>query len=240
VGQLQRVFDYEGQQVRTTLIDGQPWFAARDVCDILGIAWQGSKTLRPISDGWKGVGRFPTPGGDQDLLIVNEAALYKLAFRSQKEEADRFTNWVAEEVLPTIRKTGGYVVGGREEEFVDLYFPTLSEETKLMMVKDLQKSVQLMKPKADYFDALVERNLLTNFRDTAKELKVGQREFMAWLEREGFIYRDGKGKPKPYSEHTPDLFEIKEFARGDFAGTQTLITPKGRETFRLLLREASA
>lgn len=90
-------------------------------------------------------------------------------------------------------------------------------------------------PKVAYFDDLVEKNLLTNFRDTAKELKIGQNEFIKWLTEKGYIYRDKKNQIKPKANHTPDLFELKEWVRGSKSGVQTLITPKGRETFRLLL-----
>lgn len=95
----------------------------------------------------------------------------------------------------------------------------------------------IMQPKADYFDELVDRNLLTNFRDTAKELGVQQKEFINFLIQNKFIYRDKKGNLKPYSDKNKELFELKE-SKNDktgWAGVQTLITPKGRETFRLLL-----
>jgi len=239
VNELQRVFEFDGQQVRAKAVDGRVWFAAKDICAILDIS-NHRNAVAKLNEGQKGVQVMDTPGGPQEMAVITEAGVYKIAFTSQKPEAERFTDWVAEEVLPTIRKTGGYVADGREVEFIDRYFPTLSDETKKAMILDLQRSVQLMKPKADYFDALVERNLLTNFRDTAKQLKVRQSDFMAWLEAEGYIYRDSKGDPKPYAQYTPDLFQIKEFTRGNYAGTQTLITPKGRETFRLLLKEAIA
>jgi antA/antB antirepressor domain protein len=94
-----------------------------------------------------------------------------------------------------------------------------------------------MKPKADYFDNLVERNLLTNFRDTAKELGLRQTDLINNLIEDGYIYRDQKSKLKPYAKYGKTgkgLFEIKEFSRNDHSDIQTLITPKGRETFRLL------
>lgn len=96
---------------------------------------------------------------------------------------------------------------------------------------------RVMKPKAEYFDALVDRKLLTNFRDTAKELGFGQNAFIDWLFDRKFIYRDKKRQIRPYSDYANTLFEIKEFkaSYGTHAGVQTLITPKGRETFRLLL-----
>ena len=95
-----------------------------------------------------------------------------------------------------------------------------------------------MKPKAEYFDELVDRNLLTNFRDTAKELKVQEKLFIQFLLDKKYIYRDRKGRIKPYAEKNEQLFEIKEAKneKTGWVGTQTLITPKGRETFRLLMK----
>lgn len=110
-------------------------------------------------------------------------------------------------------------------------------------VKALQLSVsqltvdnQIMQPKAEYFDELVDRRLLTNFRDTAKELHIGQKEFIQFLLDHKYVYRDRKSKLKPYMPYVEDgLFELKEFTntKTGFTNTQTFITPKGKETFRL-------
>lgn len=112
-------------------------------------------------------------------------------------------------------------------------------------VKDLQISVasltvdnEIMRPKAEYFDELVDRNLLTNIRDTAKELKVKQSEFVKFLIDKKYLYRDKSGKLLPYAKHSDSgLFELKEFVneKTGFSSTQTLVTPKGKETFRLLI-----
>lgn len=99
---------------------------------------------------------------------------------------------------------------------------------------------QIMKPKADYFDQLVGRNLLTNFRDTAKQLQIKERKFVTFLLNKKYLYRDQKGALKPYARYVDEgLFEIKEQLndKTNWSGTQTLITPKGRETFRLLYLE---
>lgn len=100
-------FDHE---LRVAEINGEPWFVAKDVCASLGIVWRGSSTtLSQIPDNWQGVQNFSTPGGTQQLRVISEAGLYKLAFRCQSSEiADRFTNKVASEILPSIRKTGRY------------------------------------------------------------------------------------------------------------------------------------
>ena len=103
-------------------------------------------------------------------------------------------------------------------------------------VSELKAENQIMKPKADYFDELVERNLLTNFRDTAKQLGIKQRDFVNFLLEKKYLYRDKSGKLLPYADKNNGLFELKECFNEatNWAGTQTLITPKGRETFRLL------
>lgn len=95
---------------------------------------------------------------------------------------------------------------------------------------------QIMQPKADYFDELVDRNLLTSFRETAKQLNIKEKEFISFLLEKKYIYRDKKGKLMPYADKNKGLFEIKETfnEKTQWSGTQTLITPKGRETFRLL------
>ena len=95
-----------------------------------------------------------------------------------------------------------------------------------------------MKPKADYFDDLVDRNLLTNFRETAKELKIKEKDFISFLLEKGYLYRDQRGKLMPYAQKNDDLFEVKECVnqKTSWKGIQTLITPKGRETFRLMIQ----
>ncbi|NLU24119.1 MAG: hypothetical protein GXW99_05265 [Clostridiales bacterium] len=94
----------------------------------------------------------------------------------------------------------------------------------------------IMAPKADYFDQLVERNTLTNFRETAKQLEVPPKKFVQFLLDKKYVYRDKKGKLLPFEEKNKGLFEVKECVneKTEWSGTQTFITPKGRETFRLL------
>ena len=105
-------------------------------------------------------------------------------------------------------------------------------------VSTLTVENQIMKPKADYFDDLVDRNLLTGIRETAKEFQIKQKDFVAFLMAKKYLYRDKKGKLMPYAKPLQDgLFELKE-TKNDataWSGSQTMITPKGRETFRLLM-----
>ena len=98
-----------------------------------------------------------------------------------------------------------------------------------------QEQLAIAAPKSEYFDKLVERNLLTNFTITAKEFGIKRKDLIDYLLTNKYVYRDTHGNIVAYAAHVPTLFEIKEFAKEKHAGTQTLITPRGRETFRLLL-----
>lgn len=98
-----------------------------------------------------------------------------------------------------------------------------------------KQTLAIAAPKSEYFDKLVERNLLTNFTITAKEFGIKRKDLIDYLLINKYVYRDAHGNIVAYAAHVPTLFEIKEFAKEKHAGTQTLITPRGRETFRLLL-----
>lgn len=110
------------------------------------------------------------------------------------------------------------------------------EKEKLVIENQQQtQAIEEMTPKADYFDALVDNNLLTNIRDTAKQLHIKQTAFTKWLIENNFCYRDVRGKLKPYADKM-EYFELKEFTTDwGHSDTQTLITPRGKEAFRLLL-----
>jgi phage antirepressor YoqD-like protein len=174
---------------------------------------------------------------------VNEPGLYTLILGSRKSEAKQFKRWITHEVIPTIRKTGGYVAN--EDMFIETYLKHADEQTKLLFratletVRKQNEQIAAMKPKADYFDELVDRRLLTNFRDTAKELKIKPKAFIDWLLAKKYIYRDQRGKLNPYAQYVPSLFELKEWERNGQADVQTLVTPKGRETFRILLQKTA-
>lgn len=101
-------FYYGHKEIRTVKIGDEIWFAAKDICEGLDITWNGS-TLNPIKSEWRRMLKFSTPRGNQDFAVISEAAVYKLAFRSRKPEAEKFTDWIAGEVLPQIRKTGKYI-----------------------------------------------------------------------------------------------------------------------------------
>ena len=103
-----QIFNYQEKEVRTVIKDGEPWFVAKDVCEILEISdtWN---AISRLSENMKGTDTISTLGGIQEMNVISEAGVYKLVFTSRKPEAEKFTDWLASEVIPSIRKTGGYV-----------------------------------------------------------------------------------------------------------------------------------
>lgn len=174
---------------------------------------------------------------------IPENIFYRLAMKAKNETAEKFQALVADEIIPSIRRTGGYIAGQKELSPDELMAKALLVAQKTLADREAQISNltvqnQIMAPKADYFDEIVDRNLLTNFRETAKQLGIGEKSFIAFLLEKKYIYRDKRGKLMPYAEKNTGLFEMKECfnEKTQWAGTQTLITPKGRETFRLLVK----
>jgi prophage antirepressor-like protein len=102
-----QVFDFEGKKIRIVVVDGEPWFVAKDVCDILELS-DVSMSLAKLDDDEKGTNKICTPGGMQDMSVITESGLYTLIMRSNKSEAKKFRKWVTSVILPTIRKTGQY------------------------------------------------------------------------------------------------------------------------------------
>ena len=226
-------------EVRTLEENGKVLFCGSDVAKALGYA----VPRKALFDHCKGVLKrnIPTSGGIQEMSFIPESDLYRLVFSSKLPNAERFTDWVTEEVLPSIRRNGGYIAGQEQMSPEELMARALDVAHNIIRRLESENSSltvknAIMAPKADYFDQLVDRNLLTNFRETAKELGVAPRTFVQFLLDKKYIYRDQKGKLLPYEGKNDGLFEVKECTnqKTQWSGVQTTVTPKGRETFRLL------
>ena len=244
---LQVFKNTEFGEVRVIDKDGEPWFVGKDVAEILGYQ-NGSRDInRHVDEEDRLNYQNGTLGTNRGVTIINESGLYSLILSSKLPEAKRFKHWVTAEVLPSIHKHGAYMTPEKLEEVILNPDTMIKLCTALKEEQDKNKALQaansaltvdkqIMQPKADYFDELVDRNLLTSFRETAKELGVKQNDFIKFLLDKKYIYRDKKGKIMPYASKNDGLFEIKETynEKTKWSGTQTLVTPKGRETFRLL------
>ena len=252
MGELQIFKNDEFGEIRTAEISGEPWFVGKDVAEILGYTDLVHAVLDHVDEedrvNSKTQGQINLELGQRGGWLINESGLYSLILSSKLPNAKAFKKWVTSEVLPSIRKHGGYISGQAEmspEELMaralQVAQKTLEEREARISLLTAENSVltvekQMLQPKADYFDELVDRNLLTNFRETAKQLSIKQNDFVNFLLEKKYIYRDKRGKLMPYADRNTGLFEIKECfnEKTQWCGTQTLITPKGRETFRLL------
>ena len=239
-----QIFKYENNDVRTVEMNGEPWFVLKDVCKVLGISKYRDAAER-LDDDERAPVRVDTLGGAQEMTAVNESGLYNVILRSDKPEAKPFRKLVTSEVLPSIRKNGGYIAGQEQLTPSELMAKALLVANKTLAerearISELKVQNAIMQPKAEYFDELVDRNLLTSFRETAKQLGVEEKKFISFLMEKKYIYRDKKAKLMPYADKNNGLFEVKECfnEKTKWSGTQTLITPKGREMFRLLCLNA--
>ena len=244
-----QVFDNpEFGAVRTLEENGTILFCATDAAKALGYANPRDAVGRHCRGVVKrdGVSQTTNQHGvttnqTVEMSFIPESDLYRLIFSSKLPNAEKFTDWVTGEVLPSIRKNGGYIAGQEELSPQELMAKALLVANKTLAdrearISELTVQNQIMAPKAEYFDALVDRNLLTNFRETAKELGIPPKAFVDWLLAKKYLYRDQKGKLLPREDKNNGLFEVKEAKneKTQWSGVQTLVTPKGRETFRLL------
>lgn len=223
-------------QIRTVDVNGEIYFVGKDVAAALGYLAERNAIAAHVDNDDKMTHRISASGQNRDMTIINESGLYSLVLSSGLPNAKKFKRWITTEVIPSIRKNGGYLANQENMTPEQIVANALIVAQNIIANKD--KQIEEMQPKADYFDALVERNLLTSFRDTAKELNIGEKHFIGFLIDNRYIYRDQSKKLKPYADKVEKgLFEIKEFNSrySDHSGLQTLITPKGRETFRLLI-----
>lgn len=225
--------------VRIIRDDGRLLFCGIDVAAALGY----SKPRNAVYAHCKGALKRGalTAGGMQELTFIPEGDVYRLIVHSRLPTAQRFEKWVFEEVLPSIRQTGGYMTSSLLEQAaadpnVLLQFAgqLLAEHEKNV---SLTRQVQEMEPKAAFFDTFLHPEDCTNIRATAKELDIGERAFCKFLIEGGFLYRCPGGNLLPYAKKSNrGLFKVKDFiAPNGHFGQQTVITPKGKALFRMLL-----
>lgn len=244
---LQIFKNEEFGEIRTLEINNEPWFVAKDICEILDIK-NSRQALTRLDKDEKADVILNDGSQNRNMSIINEYGLYNLVLASRKKEAREFKRWITHEVIPSIRKHGGYIAGQEEMTEDEIMAKALLvANNKINELKSKNNNLEIqnsqllvsnetMKPKAEYFDELVDRNLLTSFRETAKALKIKEKKFINFLLNHKYIFRDKKGKLQPFADRNQGLFEIKETLneKTGWCGTQTLITPKGRETFRML------
>ena len=243
-----KVFDNEEfGKVRTTMINGEPWFVASDICDALDIT-NSRDAINRLDDDEKGVVLTDTLGGVQNLNTVNEAGLYTLVLGSRKPAAKKFKRWITHEVIPSIHKTGGYVAN--DELFISTYLPTADEATKLMFRTTLATVRQLnednnkllqtvsvqnqqiaeMEPKVTYYDIVLQCKDVITITTIAKDYGKSAKWMNQYLHDKGVQYRRGdiwllyqKYASKGYTHTKTYATDTSAFAK-----VHTYWTQKGR------------
>ena len=234
--QLQRVFNYQGSQVRTATIDGQPWFVAADVCAILDLV-NPSQALARLDDDEKGVISTDTPGGVQSMATVSEPGLYALILGSRKPEARAFKRWVTHDVLPSIRQTGSYIAGQIMPQF---YIPQTLPEA-LRLAADLAEQNARLLPKAEMHDMFLSADNVQPMGVVAKTLGTGRNRLFDFLREHGILMA-GNVPRQEYIER--GYFRVKEKPVAMGASTvnkpQTFVTAKGVDWIGRMLKKGGA
>ena len=232
--------------VRTTTINNEPYFVGKDVAIALGYERPTDAARKHIDPEDRGVAKIETPSGTQEMTVINESGLYSLILSSKLPKAKEFKRWVTAEILPAIRKTGGYV--NDTAQFVDYYFGQLdtSQKQALAMMFDESKrmSNQLKEqaPKVLFANAVETAHTSILIGDLAKIIKqngtdIGQKRLFDWMRRNGYLIKDGQSKNMP-TQRAMDmgLFEVKESTINNPDGSvritrTTKVTGKGQTYF---------
>ena len=224
-------------RVRVVMREGDPWFVAADVCRALDVG-NISQAVSRLEEDEIHIILNDTNRGKRSMAVVSEPGLYALVLGSRKPEAQSFRRWITHEVLPAIRQEGAYMTPERLHKVLEDpdTLIALAQRLKLLQEKNraLADENETLLPKADYFDRLVDHEVNLTLRETAKELGVKERSFIDYLIEHGYLYRDKKQHLMPYADHVDTLFAVKECVneRTGWGGTQTLVTPQGRDCFR--------
>ena len=216
--------------------DGEFFFIGKEVAEKLGYA----RGRKAVLDHVDAEDRDEVPFQDaigrmQKTSIINESGLYSLILSSKLPQAKDFKRWVTTEVLPSIRKNGGYIKNQENMSNEEILANAVLLANNL--IAEREKIIEDLEPKAKYFDELVNNHLLTNFRNTAKELHIPQKVFIQFLIDKELIYRDKKNRLLPYAKNNKGYFEVKEWCKegSEAVGIQTFVTPKGRSYLLLLI-----
>ena len=229
-----QTFCFEQKTVRTQQINGESFFCLKDICNILDIKNYNDCKNR-LNEKGVVITDTLTKGGKQQVIFINESNLYKIAFQSRKPEAEKFTDWVTSEVLPTIRKTGKYEVLSPEQVVANaLIVANNLLQQKERLLQEANHIIEEQKPKVAAHDLLINTTNLISMRICAKEIKVPEKKFITYLLENGFLYRDGLGKLIPYAKPKVNgLFDVKTIFSpdGQHSFYQTMITPEGLAYF---------
>ncbi|MNM07377.1 Phage antirepressor protein KilAC domain protein [compost metagenome] len=228
MNQLQK-FMYSNQEVRSTVINGEPWFIAKDVCEVLEIA-NPTQAINRLDEDERAMFNIGRQG---EANIVNEPGLYSLILGSRKPEAKQFKRWITHEVIPMIRKTGGYVLPQTMPETLRLLAAEIEKNQEVEAQNQrLALQIETDKPKTIFADAVSASNdsilvgqLATYLKQNGVE--IGQKRLFDYLREEGYLCKSGERRNLPTQRSMElKLFEVKEFTVNGNTGSRIRSTPK--------------
>lgn len=234
-----QLFNFENHEVRSLLLNNEPWFVGKDVAEVLGYERADNAIRNHIDKEDKLMHQISASGQNRNMTIINESGLYSLVLSSKLPSAKKFKRWVTSEVLPALRKTGQYQV--KELSGQELMAKALIEAQNVLAAKD--KVIEEMKPKVVFADAVATSHTSILVGELAKILKqngidMGQKRLFAWLREKGYlIKRQGTDYNMPTQKAMElGLFEIKEgsYVNGSGVNITTKtpkITGKGQQYF---------
>lgn len=219
MSELQIFSSEEFGQIRTAEINGKPYFVASDVATALGY----TNPRKAVIDHCKGVTKrdTPTSGGTQELSYINEGDVYRLIMRSKLPAAEKFESWVMDEVIPSIRKNGGYIAGQENLSDDELLAKALMvAQNKIAerdrIIAEKQEHIEKMRPKEIFADAVSSSHTSILIGDLAKLIcqngyQIGQKRLFEWMRNKGYLIKFGASKNMPVQRYVEQgLFEIKE------------------------------
>lgn len=230
-------------EIRTVVIENEPWFVGKDIAFVLGYSNSRKAIIDHVDVEDKGVTKCDTLGGSQDLTVINESGLYSLILSSKLPTAKKFKHWVTSEVLPTIRKHGAYMT---DEKAFDVLHNAggladlLQQAAEQLKQKDVQ--IERMKPKALFADAVASSKNSVLIGELAKIIKakgydIGQNKLFTWMRENGYLMKTGEAYNQPTQKSMElGLMEIKKSTINNPDGsirttTTTKITGKGQVYF---------
>lgn len=221
--------------IRTVIIDNEPWFVGKDVAEALGYAKaRNAIATHVLEEDKKDAPIQGDLGGTQQMTVINESGLYALIFGSKLESAKRFKHWVTSEVLPPIRKNGGYIANQESLTPEQIVANALIVAQNIISQKD--KQIMEMKPKADFFDAVADSKTAISMNDVAKVLSIkgmGRNNLFEFLRNEGILDKFNV----PYQRYVDcgwfRVIEQKYMRNGEpCVSTKTLVYQKGVDAIR--------
>jgi len=237
-----QLFNFKGYDIRAVEINGEPYFIAKDVAKTLQYSNTANAVNTHVPDKYKGVTDLMTPGGKQSFVIISEAGLYKLIFQSKMPQAEEFTDWVADEVLPSIRKHGNYMTDQKAYEIThnpDSLADLLLQAGEQLKQKDIR--ISELTPKAQFADQISKSDDTILIRDLAKLLfkngiAIGQKELFRWLVEKGYLIKQHNGYTPTQKAVNLGVFEVRETPivhryTNPTVSFTTLVTTKGQKYF---------